>query len=109
MVEAMARGLPVIASRTVNLADAVVGARAGWVVGTDQATLGVTLGEAMDDEGERRRRGIAARATAERFAWSDIASSLEQLYSNLQTGLAPGTMLTLNMFSRFDHVERRVP
>ena len=94
MLEAMARGVPVIASRTVNLADEVVGAGAGWVVGTDQATLAKSLGDAMDDQDGRRRRGVAARAAAERFAWSEIATTLERLYSNLQTGLAPVTLMS---------------
>jgi glycosyltransferase involved in cell wall biosynthesis len=108
IVEAMARGVPVIASRTVNLADAIIGAGAGWVVGTDQASIGNTLVNAMDNAEERRRRGIAARSAAERFAWSSIASTLEKLYSNLQTGLAPGTMITARESSPLVHIERRV-
>jgi glycosyltransferase involved in cell wall biosynthesis len=93
IVEAMARGVPVIASRTVNLADEVVGAGAGWVMGTDHGTIAATLGEAIDAREERHRRAVAARAAAERFAWSAIAGTLERLYSNLQTGLAPTTLM----------------
>jgi glycosyltransferase involved in cell wall biosynthesis len=94
VVEAMARGVPVIASRTVNLADEVVGAGAGWVVGTDRVTCATMLGEAMDDLEGRRRRATAARRAAERFAWTEIAGTLDRLYSNLQMGLAPAMLMT---------------
>jgi glycosyltransferase involved in cell wall biosynthesis len=94
VVEAMARRVPVIASRSVNLADEVVSAGAGWVVGTDRTTCAAALGEAMDDHEGRQRRADAARTAAERFEWSGIAATFERLYCNLQTGLAPATFMT---------------
>jgi colanic acid/amylovoran biosynthesis glycosyltransferase len=59
--EAMARGIPVIATALGGIPE-TVDSEVGWLVAPDApAELRQALGEAMADEGERRRRGAAGR------------------------------------------------
>jgi glycosyltransferase involved in cell wall biosynthesis len=81
VLEAMASAVPVIATDTRGIADAV-GAHAGWIVGKNDAHA---LAEAIDataaDPDELARRGAAARERAcTEFASNGIVASYDGLY-----------------------------
>jgi glycosyltransferase involved in cell wall biosynthesis len=83
VVEAMARGVPVVVSTGVNLAEEIRGAGAGWIARADAADLARALDEAIRDDGERARRGEAGRRLASRFAWSQVATAVAGLYEEV--------------------------
>ncbi|HWS99665.1 MAG TPA: glycosyltransferase [Pyrinomonadaceae bacterium] len=84
VAEALARGVPVLVSRQVNLAAEIEEARAGWVTGMEQHELERALAEAMSDANERERRGRAGRDFAARhLAWPRVAAQLVALYQSI--------------------------
>ena len=78
VIEAMARGVPVLVSPHVNLAQEIDAAAAGWIVERDELTSG--LAAALSDESERNRRGQAAHLLAQRYSWQRTAKDLIDLY-----------------------------
>jgi glycosyltransferase involved in cell wall biosynthesis len=87
LVEAMACGLPVVATRSLGPELIVRDGHTGWLVGADDHDRLVdALVSAIDDEPERRRRGEAARTLAcERYSWAGITASLAGLLSDVAT------------------------
>jgi glycosyltransferase involved in cell wall biosynthesis len=69
ILEAMAAGLPVVASRVSGIPEVVVDGETGWLVPPeDPEALGAALRELLADEDEARRRGAAGkRRVDERF------------------------------------------
>jgi glycosyltransferase involved in cell wall biosynthesis len=88
MVEAMAAGVPVIASRGVNLAAEIDAAGAGWLAGDTPAALALTLAAVARDPEERARRGSAARHFAERFRWAVVSRELIATYDRIVPSVA---------------------
>jgi len=82
VMEAMARGVPVLLSPQVNLAREIEAAEAGWIVERDELTNG--LAAALTDEGERGCRGKAARVFAQRYSWKKTAADLIDLYNEVR-------------------------
>jgi glycosyltransferase involved in cell wall biosynthesis len=82
VVEAMARGVPVLLSPQVNLAREIGKADAGWVIERDELTSG--LAAALADKGERARRGQAAYVLAQRYSWKKTAADLIDLYNEVR-------------------------
>ena len=82
-LEAMACGVPVMVARGVNLAPAIAQADAGWITGTDDEDIAITLREVMRDEVGRRRRATNARKLAANYTWDSAAAQLEAWYSTL--------------------------
>ena len=82
VLEAMARGVPVLLSPQVNLAREVEAADAGWIVERDELTAG--LGAALTDESSRTRRGEAAQVFAQRYSWKKTAADLIDLYEEVR-------------------------
>jgi len=82
IVEGMACGLPAIAVDAYGPAEIVEDGRTGWLVAPDdEDALAGALVEAVNDEGERRRRGEAAREVAsERYSWPALAERVAALY-----------------------------
>ena len=80
LLEALGRGVPVIASRQVDLADAVEAAGAGWIVDTTRPSVTDGIARAVNDAEARRRKSDAARRMAQRYAWPAIADQLVDLY-----------------------------
>jgi glycosyltransferase involved in cell wall biosynthesis len=81
-VEAMASGVPVIASRSGSLPE-VVG-EAGILVPPDDVTaLSGALCRLASDPGERRRLAAAGRERAQRWSWASIAAEQVSLYREM--------------------------
>jgi len=82
--ESLACGVPVIVSDHVNLARQIEAAGAGWVASLDRASLSSALLEALSNDKERERRGLAGRRLAQKeFSWSGVARDLIGLYARV--------------------------
>jgi glycosyltransferase involved in cell wall biosynthesis len=84
-LEAMAHGLPVVATRAGGIPDKVVDGATGRLVPSgDVAGLAAALAELAQDAGQRRAWGEAGRArVAERFAWPALVEGTLRLYEAL--------------------------
>jgi glycosyltransferase involved in cell wall biosynthesis len=83
VVEALAAGVPVLATPQVPLADMISAASAGWTSAPDRASLAATLHEAMKSRTELERRGQRAQVLAARYTWPGIAEQLLALYEQI--------------------------
>ncbi len=91
--EAMMAGVPVLVSRQVNLAGEIESLPGGWVSKLDEASLTGALREALDDPGERRRRGrLAAQWARRRYCWERVARQLESAYRGVLEGARVGAV-----------------
>ncbi len=74
-IEAMACGVPVVASAVGGLAESVLDGVTGLHVPPRQpACIASAVGGLLDDEARRRSMGTAGRQRAERFGWDRIAA-----------------------------------
>jgi glycosyltransferase involved in cell wall biosynthesis len=89
-VESLACEVPVVVSEHVNLAPEIAQAGGGWVAsiesggesGGEPGDFSRALAEAMSDDGERRRRGVAGKLYVEQtLSWTRAAEELSKLYS----------------------------
>ena len=85
MVEAMAMGLPVIVAQTIDLSARVADERAGWVVSRSIDAVADALSEALSNPAECRIRGARARQLADTYRWSQVATRLKALYSEMNS------------------------
>ncbi len=78
LVEAMACGVPAVATRSLGPAAIIEDRRTGWLVEPDdEAALVAAMCEVINHPHERERRGQAAcRAVRERFSWATVATEL---------------------------------
>lgn len=85
VLEAMACGLPIVATRASGLSELVQEGVNGYLVKTnDPATLADRLTQLIDNPYERQRMGKESRKIAEReFAWEYIAEQYVQIYSRV--------------------------
>jgi glycosyltransferase involved in cell wall biosynthesis len=81
VMEAMARGVPVLVSPHVNLAREIEAANAGWVVDIDDLNAG--LAAVLENETERALRGKAAHQFSLRYSWQRTATELIDLYRQI--------------------------
>ena len=80
VLEAMAHGRPVVATRVGGLADAVEDGVTGFLV--DRAGLRPAIVRLLEDAGLRDRLGAAARGRAEeRYSWEAATAALLTVYS----------------------------
>ena len=85
VLEAMALGKPVVATRVGGLVNVISQGDDGFLVESDAAALASALERLLNDPEERRRMGLAARQTAaERFSLSRMISNYEELYASQQ-------------------------
>jgi glycosyltransferase involved in cell wall biosynthesis len=81
VVEAMARGVPVLVSPHINLACEIEAADAGWII--DREAVSDGLSTVLADESELARRGRAAHQFSLAYSWQRTARELAQLYRQL--------------------------
>ena len=82
LVEGMACGLPAIAVDAYGPGEIVRAGATGWLVAPDDVEdLAQALLEAVNEPGERARRGReASRVAHERFAWPNLAGHVAAVY-----------------------------
>ena len=88
VVEAMAQGTPVIASRVGGVPEIIDDGRTGLLVppGAPEE-LGAAIGRLWDDAELRRRLGDAGRTTVvPRYTWDAAAEALERIYREVTGG-----------------------
>ncbi|MBI3549116.1 MAG: glycosyltransferase family 4 protein [Elusimicrobia bacterium] len=84
VLEAMAAGLPVVATRVGGVPDAVAHGRSGLLVAPrDAAALERAIVRLSTDADLRGRLSAAARSRAERFSWSAVAARYRSLYADV--------------------------
>jgi D-inositol-3-phosphate glycosyltransferase len=85
MLEAMASGLPVVATRNGGPSEIITPGRDGYLVETtDAAALAEALVKVLADEAERTRLGEnARRKVVERYTWERIAKRTMDVYRDL--------------------------
>jgi glycosyltransferase involved in cell wall biosynthesis len=92
IIEGMACGLPVVATRSLGPAAIISDGQTGWLVEPDDPhALVAALTEAAQDHEERERRGQLARTMArERYSWSGASEQLATLIEDVVTsGIQP--------------------
>jgi D-inositol-3-phosphate glycosyltransferase len=86
-VEAMACGLPVVASRAGGLIFSIDEGVSGLLVTPNDAEgFANAMASILNDRALAERMSIAARQQAHRFAWPVIAASMRRVYERLASG-----------------------
>jgi glycosyltransferase involved in cell wall biosynthesis len=86
-LEAMAHGLPVIASRIGGLPEIVESGETGWLVPPDDpAALADAIALAARNRETLRESGVRARERARRFSLQETAAKTEAFYLRLRAG-----------------------
>jgi glycosyltransferase involved in cell wall biosynthesis len=86
-LEAMASGLPVIASNTGGLAEMIDAGQTGWLISQgDSHALADAIREAAADRERLRAMGLLARSRARRFSVEETARRTEEFYLRILNG-----------------------
>jgi glycosyltransferase involved in cell wall biosynthesis len=95
-LEAMACGIPVVASAVGGLADSVVDQKTGWLVpARDPVALGNVLSQLLSDPAKRAAFGAAGVDRArQRYSWRRVAAQTEAVYLRLTADARRGTLMT---------------
>jgi glycosyltransferase involved in cell wall biosynthesis len=83
LVEAMARGVPVIAPNISGVRDVVIDGETGLLIDHDVTSLCHAVVRIVDEPGLREHLIEGARAQAHRFEWPEIAIECAQLYDEV--------------------------
>ncbi|MGH2676221.1 MAG: glycosyltransferase family 4 protein, partial [Actinomycetota bacterium] len=87
LVEAMAAGLPVVASDIAGYREVVRDGIEGILVPPrDPGALAEALGRILDDPANRTALGRAGRERARRFSWDGVAGEVEAVYREVVGG-----------------------
>jgi glycogen(starch) synthase len=90
LVEAMAVGLPVVASRVGGIPEVVSDGETGLLVEPgDAASLGRAIDRLVADPALRRSMGQRALERSNRYAWPVLALEVHDLYRHLLTEVRP--------------------
>jgi glycosyltransferase involved in cell wall biosynthesis len=90
VVEAMAAGVPVVVSNGIPLADRIVGAGAGWRCGTDAASVGAAIRQALGPAVDRQAIGERARELVRaEYSVAAMGRRLEALYGEIVANREP--------------------
>ncbi|NOT34533.1 MAG: glycosyltransferase family 4 protein [Candidatus Eisenbacteria bacterium] len=82
--QAMAAGLPIVATRVDGAPDAIVSGETGWLVEVGDASgMAARLIEIANDPTKAKRMGAAGRARVDEFSSTRMVAQLEQLYERL--------------------------
>lgn len=85
LVEALASGLPVVATRTGGIPDVIEDGVTGLLVPPqDPAALASAIDELLGDDRKRLRMGGAARQHAAQYSWPSLAERVAALYGQLR-------------------------
>jgi glycosyltransferase involved in cell wall biosynthesis len=97
-LEAMACGVPVVASAVGGLTDSIVDRQTGWLVpARDPVTLADALGQLLADPGKRAALGAAGVQRARRqYSWRRVAAQTEAVYRRLGADAGQGPLMTAN-------------
>jgi glycosyltransferase involved in cell wall biosynthesis len=88
-VEAMRRGVPVLVTPEVGIADLVRNSGGGMVVPGEPAVIAHGMQALLADPGASRAMGAAGRAyVSARYDWASVAASMETLYESIRSGRA---------------------
>jgi D-inositol-3-phosphate glycosyltransferase len=95
-LEAMACGVPVVASAVGGLADSIVDHQTGWLVPPrDPAALASALGQLLADPAKRAALGAAGVERARRrYSWRRVAAQTEAVYLRLAAEAERDALLT---------------
>ena len=86
-LEAMAAGLPVVASAVGGLPELVEDGKSGWLVPpADPNALAIRLVSLLQNGREQKEMGLAARARAGGFSAKRMCDNIERLYRTLLSG-----------------------
>jgi glycogen synthase len=89
LIEAMAAGLPVVATRVGGTADLVRhGANGLLVAPRDPAALAAAISQILTDPAAAARMSAAARHTAAGYAWPGLARQVLKVYQHVTTPAA---------------------
>jgi glycosyltransferase involved in cell wall biosynthesis len=80
LLEAMASGRPVVATRVGGVPELVQDGTSGFLTEPDPARLAERLRHLLTDRVLRQRMGSAARARAEAFSWERVVRETEGVY-----------------------------
>ena len=84
LVEAMAAGLPVIATDIPGYREVVRAGLDGTLVPPrDPAALAQAIAQLLDDPDTAKRFGEAGRARAKRYSWETVAAEIEEIYDSV--------------------------
>lgn len=88
LTEAMASGLPVVASRAAGAAELVTHGVSGWLVTDpwDAGPLAAGVRAVAADAGLREQMGAAARAAVEAYTWDRTAAETMAVYREVIAG-----------------------
>jgi glycosyltransferase involved in cell wall biosynthesis len=83
LLEAMAMGRPVVASRVGGIPELVRDGLDGFLTTADPGQIGARLIDLLGDEGLRARMGRSARRRAESFGWDRVVRETEAVYRDV--------------------------
>jgi len=82
--EALAAGVPVIATRNVGIMSFLAGRGTGVVVDASADEIAAAIDRLAFNESERKTQSEAARCTAnELFRWTKVSDAVRRLYSDI--------------------------
>lgn len=94
LVEAMASGVPVVATRVGGMPEIVEDGETGYLVPPEHpAALARAIGDLLSDPAKRRRMGVAGRRRAlDSHTWDAVAERTADVYRSLVLDPAPVTV-----------------